>query len=334
MTTLTIAHLASGGVITNYHCPSRCGHCLYNCSPQREKNYLSADFAATIFERLIVMSGGSVHIGGGEPLLDPRRLGIVLEAARQIGVGIDYVETNSSWYTDAQQASVVLDDLLNAGVHTLLVSMSPFHNAHIPFARVKGVIEACRRGGMNVFPWVDAFAYDLSRLDAGRAHAMDEFEAAFGPDYLHGIPDRYWIHLGGRALNTFRQVLPQKTVEAVLDESPSSCVQALSDTSHFHIDLFGNYIPGLCTGLAISMDDLGAPLPVGKYPLIDRLAGAGIRGLFGHAGRTHGYRPRRHTYLNRCDLCTEIRQFIAQQAGSSYPELAPQGFYDELPAVV
>jgi len=41
--------------------------------------------------------------------------------------------------------------LIEAGVGTLLVSISPFHNAHVPYARVMGVIEACRRTGMQVF---------------------------------------------------------------------------------------------------------------------------------------------------------------------------------------
>ena len=31
----------SGGVITNYHYTARCAHCLYNCSPERERSYLS-----------------------------------------------------------------------------------------------------------------------------------------------------------------------------------------------------------------------------------------------------------------------------------------------------
>lgn len=31
---------------------------------------------------------------------------------------------------------------------------------------------------------------------------------------------------------------------------------------HFHIDVYGSYyIPGLCAGLAIAMEDLGAPCP-------------------------------------------------------------------------
>ena len=101
MTTLTIRRLMSGGVIANDHGVSQCGHCLYNCNPRRSRDYLDADRAAAIFGSVAELGCRSVHIGGGDPLLAPQRLLVVLEAARQ------------------------------AGVHTLLVSMSLFHNAYI-----------------------------------------------------------------------------------------------------------------------------------------------------------------------------------------------------------
>ena len=208
--------------------------------------------------------------------------------------------------------------------------MSPFHNEYIPFARVKGVIEACRSTGMQVLPWVNAFVRDLSRMDDHTAHSMSEFETLFGADYLKRIPDRYWIHLGGRSLRTFRDVYPLQGVEHILAQSPLSCARALSGTSHFHIDLDGNYIPGLCSGLAIAMQDLGGPLPNGKYPLLEKLWTTGIRGLYELAKNNYGYTPMNEAYLNDCDLCTEIRSFLFAMADSEFAELAPKGFYEEL----
>lgn len=326
----SIKRLASGGVMTNYHCVSRCGHCLYNSSPARAKDFLGNPLAGKIFRRIKELGCRSVHIGGGEPLLDPPKLTDVVSAAMSAGVRIDYIETNSAWYGDPEQAAAVLKDLLAAGARTLLVSISPFHNAHIPFARVKGVIEACRRVGMQVFPWIDAFRADLGRLDARQTHGMDEFEAALGPNYLQSLPGRYWIHLGGRALRTFRSVYPLYKAAHLLKKSPSSCAQALSDTSHFHIDLYGNYIPGLCAGLAIDMEDIGRPLPAGKYPLLESLASTGIRGLYHLAGRIYAYTPQRGAFLNHCDLCTDIRNYLVRLKGEQFRELAPEGFYAEL----
>jgi hypothetical protein len=327
MTRLYIKSLSSGGVITNYHCVSKCGHCLYNCGPHRTKAYLEAALAEKIFHRIKSLGCRSVHIGGGEPLLHPAKLIKILKVAKNTGVSIDYVETNSAWFINSDQAETVLKNLHTVGAQTLLISISPFHNAYIPFARVKGVIAACRKVGMNIFPWVNAFVSDLSRLNEHLPHGMEEFQAMFGVDYLKRILDRYWIHLGGRALETFRPVYPQHPLKKILEQSPSSCVRPLNDTSHFHLDLFGGYIPGLCAGLTIAMEDLGRPLPVGKYPLLDVLTATGICGLYDFARRSFGYKSGGSTFLNHCDLCTHIRTFLIQQKKEQFLELAPEGFY-------
>jgi hypothetical protein len=327
MSEFVVKHLASGGVITNYHCVSRCGHCLYNCGPHRPKDFLDAALAERIFSTILQYGCRSVHIGGGEPLLQPGKLEAVLEAARTAGMGIDYVETSSAWFVDSEKALSLLDGLKRAGLRTLLVSISPFHNAAIPYSRVMGVINACRRSGIDVFPWVNGFVRDLSRLDVNRPHGMAEFEAVFGPDYLKRIPGRYWIHLGGRALGTFRPVFPQHPLEHILENSPLSCVRALGDTSHFHIDPYGNYIPGLCSGLAIAMEDLGSPITAGDYPLLHRLATTGIRGLYRMAVQEYRYVPQRSAYLNHCDVCNEIRCVLARADSGRFRELAPEGHY-------
>ena len=327
MPSLHIRRLESGGVITNYHCISRCGHCLYNSSPHRSRDYLDESMAEAIFSHIISSGCRSVHIGGGEPLLEPQGLMAVIRAARSSGIGIDYVETNSGWYSDAGNALDMLAGLKAEGVSALLISMSPFHNAHIPFARVKRVIEACRRVGIQALPWGNVFARELTRLEDDCVHTMEEFEAAYGPNYLQCIPGRYWVHLGGRAIETFRSVFPNHSVEDILKNSPLSCARALSDTSHFHIDLYGNYIPGLCTGLAIAMDDVGGPLRPGAYPLIDQLAATGIGGLYEFARQEYDYSPGREAYLNHCDLCTDIRSYLSSLQEFSFKELAPEEFY-------
>jgi MoaA/NifB/PqqE/SkfB family radical SAM enzyme len=101
---LKIGRLVSGGMITNYFCTSACRHCLYNCSPDLEKHYCSAEAAEENFRTVKSLGCSAVHIGGGEPFLRSQELGAVLDAARRAEVFIDYVETNSSWFTDAESA--------------------------------------------------------------------------------------------------------------------------------------------------------------------------------------------------------------------------------------
>ena len=86
-----IDHLDSGGVITNYYCTSACGHCLYGCSPRWEKEYISEDTLIKNLQRINDLNCQAVHIGGGEPFLDPDGLKKVIETARSLKVRVEYV---------------------------------------------------------------------------------------------------------------------------------------------------------------------------------------------------------------------------------------------------
>ena len=278
MNPFKIKRLFSGGIITNYFCTSRCRHCLYNAGPYRKKQYIDPDTAKENFQIVRRMGCTAVHIGGGEPLLKPRELGNVLEIAARVGVSIEYVETNASWFKDLDSAKNILFELRQKGLRTILVSISPFHNEFIPFSKTRGVMEAAKMAGIGVFPWVTDFISDLSQFDPERTHTIDTYQKKFGNGYLQQVLNRYWIHMGGRALETFRPILPNRSARQILEAHPEGCAKELSNATHFHIDLFGNYIPGLCTGLSISTSDLDKPLSENKYPVVTTLVRSGIRG--------------------------------------------------------
>ncbi len=334
MTDFTIGQLLSGGLITNYFCTSRCRHCLYNCGPHWKKEYIDPGAAEKILGVVRSLGCRSVHIGGGEPMLRPETLGEV-DSAKRAGMGVDYVETNSSWFRDPASARERLIRLLRRGLPALLVSISPFHNEFTPFSKVKGVIAAAQRAGMNIIPWVEDFIADLAGFEANKVHSLEEYGREFGadhpdyPDFLSRIRSRYWIHLGGRALETFRGASPTRSFERIIRENPRGCRRELSDTSHFHVDLFGNYIPGLCAGLAISLADLGKPLSREKHPIVTTLADSGITGLFNWAEKRWGFKPAQTDYINKCDACTEIRTFLARTRPGMFPELNPGEFYSK-----
>ncbi|MDH3827863.1 MAG: radical SAM protein [Desulfobacterales bacterium] len=322
-----IKRLVSGGLITNYFCASRCRHCLYNCSPNWEKNYIGLRAAEENLRTIRKLGCSSVHIGGGEPLLRPGALGDILEISAKVGVAVEYVETNSAWFKDSHSATATLLKLRKQGLQTLLVSISPFHNEYIPFSKVKGVIEAARQTGIGIFPWVSEFIADLAALDADGTHPLAEFEALFGRDYVMRLPQRYWIHMGGRALETFRPYLADKSAQQIMEKNAGRCATELLNTGHFHLDLFGNYIPGLCSGLSIAREDLGKPLPVKKYPLLTTLFHEGIRGIFKMAQEKFSYTPAKESYINKCDLCLEIRACFVQNDFGGTAELNPKEFY-------
>jgi hypothetical protein len=324
---LHIRHLQSGGLIVNYACSSSCMHCLYASSPRRETDYIDTETCTRLFHTSQRLGCPSLHIGGGEPFLFPDKLRVVLETARNAGMNIQYVETNSSWFRDADSARRTLEDLMNAGLSCLLVSISPFHNQFIPFYKVKGVISACRETGVSMFPWIMDFYQDIDSFPDDRPHVLSEYLEKFGPDYLKRVLRKYWIHPGGRVFDSFQSIYGKRRTGDLLTDK-TGCIE-LTDTSHFHLDLYGNYIPALCSGIQIPHSDMGDPLNEQNYPYLHLLYNKGIHGLFHLASEEFGFQPR-ETYSSKCHLCLDIRRFLVMERRLPAAEFGPVDFYREL----
>ena len=267
-----------------------------------------------------------IHIGGGEPFLHFDGLLDVVQAAKETGINIEYIETNSSWFKNEEEAIDKLNNLTSSGIFQLLISISPFHNEFIPFNKVKGLLSSCRKSGMRVFPWIMDFYDDIDAFDDQRPHSLSQYKEKYGDTYLQQIPRRYWTHFGGRAVQTYKNIIPLKPLEKVL-RSPAC--KELADTSHFHIDLYQNYIPGLCSGLAIKMSDLGKDLDENEYPILSLLFNEGIGSLFEYARNEFGFKPQAK-YLNKCHLCNDIRLFIVNNQKISTGELQPEEYYTQV----
>jgi len=328
MPNFNITNLSSGGLITNYYCTSKCKHCLYGCSPLWDKKYIKKQTAIDNFKKIKKLNCNSVHIGGGEPFLNFEELTNTVLAANEENIHIQYIETNSSWFKNHDNAIQKLNELKNIGINTLLISMSPFHNEHIPFFKVKGVIKACNQTGISVMPWIEDFYNDINSFDDQVTHSLDEYSDKFGGNYIQNIPLRYWIHYGGRVIHYYKHILPLKDIDEIIFSS-SRCSE-LNDTSHFHVDLFNNYIPGLCSGLAIHITDLGSSLSEKKYPIINTLYNRGINGFFQYALKHFNYKPAEDKFLNKCHLCFDIRKYLVQEKKIQSVELAPKEYYNQV----
>jgi len=322
---MTIDRLESGGLITNYFCTSRCGHCLYASSPHWPKQYIDRETTAKNLEKIKSLGCRSVHVGGGEPFLDLAGLTAVIETAQALEIGLEYVETNASWFQDIESAGNILKSLKKAGLLTILISISPFHNEYIPFYKVKGLIQACRLTKMNLVPWLAEFYNEIDNFYDRRPHGLEEYEKLFGPKYLPGLLTRYPVRLAGRALVTFAPRLEKKKTEPILAAAKGGCPE-LKNTTHFHVDLFGRYLPGLCPGLALQVEDLGRPVSLDDYPFLGTLFLTGIKGLLDLAVQEHGFEPA-EGYVSKCHLCQEIRRFLVLEKNTASPDLQPQEFY-------
>ena len=321
---ITYGRLVSGGIITNYDCSSQCRHCVYASSPHWPKDYMTAGMADEIFRALKVSGCHAVHIGGGEPLLRPQHLFPILKAAEEHGIQIDYIETNASWYKNAERTGALLRELRQHHVHTLLISIDPFHNEFIPFYKVKALIETCKQHDMSVFPWRMEFWGDLEAMGDAKTHRLEEYDRFFGYDYQLQLLKRYHLNLRGRALQTYKGYLKTFPVREILSDT-SPC-NKLSGVHHFHIDLYGNFVPESCAGLAVHYKDLTQGITPEKYPVFHALYTAGIKGLYDFASHRYGFEPK-DNYTGKCELCYDIRRYMAMDIKLNLADVQPLGHY-------
>jgi hypothetical protein len=268
------------------------------------------------------------HIGGGEPFLDVERLARAVAGMERRGLALDYVETNASWVRGREHAEQVLRQLSAEGLGCVLVSLSPFHAEHVPLARTLCLIEAAEQvlaGG--AFVWIPDFMRDLARFPLDQRVALDELLAERGESYARQLAARYSLVPAGRAGRFLaRHGLRLRWQEAARS---APCRTRLSDTSHFHVDGQGRYVPGLCAGLALPLERVPGEIPLAAYPLLRALVEGGPAALVALAAEQGGFEPDVEGYSSGCDLCTHVRGFLHGEFPGRYEELGPEGFYAE-----
>ncbi|MFH1240948.1 MAG: hypothetical protein V1689_01180 [Pseudomonadota bacterium] len=133
------------------------------------------------------------------------------------------------------------------------------------------------------------------------------------------------LHSGGRAHRTFAPIFGTRPYQEFLSSGNKGCIELL-DVSHFHFDLFGNYVPGLCSGLAVRWDDLGKRLSPERYPILNILFHEGVGGLFYYVSREYDFEPS-DGYMSKCHLCLDLRRHLVLEGEMRSRELQPTAFY-------
>ena len=317
-----IVRLSSGGIIANYKCPAACGHCLYGCSPQAESGYIDQSTAARICANLRRLGCRSVHIGGGEPFLNPDGLVNLIKTIVDSGLQLDYIETNAAWITDDDDRTRwILSNVAGAGGDCIMVSADPYHVEFVPFWKAERLIRLLRKTGTQHFVWQERYLPLLRKLDPQKTYDGGDLQHLFGYDVVGQCAREYGMGFNGRALNLLRKYGKRKPAALLLEPCPE-----LRNTSHFHVDFLGRYIPPGCTGMGILIEDVGTKLDPGKYPVVSKLFEGGVSALLEYA-RAASYVPVLEGYVSKCDLCFDIRKYLITQDRQAHPDLTPESFY-------
>jgi hypothetical protein len=201
-----------------------------------------------------------------------------------------------------------------------------------PFLHFELLLEGARIATeLGIRCYVETSAAWCTDRDAAveRPTPLARFEEMLGLESARAVLwDGYGILSGGRAGYELGHLTTRRSAAAF---ARLTCARELLYAPHSHFDLYGNYVPSFCGGLAVGswhnlprlLDDFQS----GRYPpLIDKLVKDGPHGLAAMAQQEYGYRYRSDGYAGKCHLCVDVRRHLAETGG--FEELRPQGFYD------
>ena len=325
------------GIIVHYECTYRCAHCLYACRPGLNERILTEDLDRLVGAIDRACPRAYVHIGGGEPIVQLDRLVAVVDGIRRRGLFLEYVETNGFWVTHPDGRDW-LHRVRAAGCRRLLLSISPFHNAFLSCRdNVKAyemIVDVFGAGG--IFPWHPAYYTFLERVDPDRPVPFETYARHFKKEEIASQLTRIiYLHPAGRAALSFGPFLGKRP--AVSYEG-KRCSQELSSPVHAHVDPYGHYLTGFCTGLqvgnkeAFDLERLYRDgIRLATYPILEML----VKGKLGDLSRFAeglGFRSDPEGYVSACHLCGHIRTWLYHHFPEENrpTELAPKFFYEEM----
>ena len=310
--------------MANYRCTAACRHCLYACSPGRTDGYITEATAESVASLLRTAGCRSVHIGGGEPFLDFEGLVKLVRILSKAGISVEYIETNAYWASDTVRSKKYLQELLHAGANAFCISVDPFHAEYVPLELPLLLAETCRNVGFGYFLWQDRYLSVMSRLDRSKIHNREEMEKLISPRYIIETAKSYGIGYGGRAISIEAEYSPKKPVKEIVNNRPC---RSLVSGGHFHVDMYGRYVPPGCTGIAIPLDEAVNGIPEGKYPVYEALLSGGVKNLLEYA-TSKGFLTKNEGYPSGCTLCFHIRHWLCENAPT--PELDPEHYIEAM----
>jgi hypothetical protein len=325
------------GIILQYECTYRCAHCLYASRPGLKETIRDEAFDRLADAIRRACPAAYLHIGGGEPFLHMDRLLRLVEQIRRTGLYLEYVETNGFWVTrpDARDR---LGRVRQAGCDRLLLSISPFHNAFLSCRDNRKAYEMIVDvfGPQGIFPWHPAYYPFLESVDPERPVPFEAYARSFSRGEMAGQLTRIiYLHPAGRAALSFGPFLGRRPAGAF---DRKHCSRELSSPTHAHVDPYGHYLTGFCSGLQIGDKEAfdlerlyREGICLDDHPILEML----LRGTLGDLRRFAedlGFRVDPEGYVSACHLCGHIRTWLYHHApGEGRPgELAPACFYEEM----
>ncbi len=323
----------SCGIMLSYRCQCGCRHCVYACGP-RWQGWMEREQLEKLLlgiKKTWVYPRG-LHLAGGEAFLNFDLLLFGVEKCRELALPIEYVETNAGWCRDVETGLEKFRLLKEAGLYSILISVSPFHAETIPLKRSLAAIKAAREifGPGSTIVYMSQFIPLIAQFGEERPVPLKGWIKKFGLKQAGKIFwEGYALISGGRAGPELGFLAPRRFKAQAF--SGENCAREILSSRHAHFDLYGNYIPLFCGGLSLGrFDDLPSfvqNFDYRKLPLIKILVEKGPYGLYEFACKNYGFQTDER-FAGKCHLCVEVRRYLIEK--DYFEELSPKEFYQNL----
>jgi hypothetical protein len=191
-------------------------------------------------------------------------------------------------------------------------------------------------GPAGIFPWHPAYYPFLESVDPDHPVPFKAYARSFSREQMASQLTRIiYLHPAGRAALSFAPFLGTRPASAF---DKKHCSQELSSPTHAHVDPYGHYLTGFCSGLQIGDGDAfdlerlyREGISLADHPILDML----VQGTVGDLRRFAeglGFRADPEGYVSACHLCGHVRTWLYHHmSGERRPaELAPGFFYEEM----
>jgi len=308
---------------------------MYACSPLWSEDWITKEDAKRVLTLLAgrirespfgpdgISINSGLHFTGGEPFLNFGLLTEMVRTARRLGIPSTFVETSCFWCVDDETTRRRLEELKDAGLSGILVSVNPFILEKVPFERTErcvNISEGVFSGSVIIY---QEFFYEVfRRLGLRNTLPFKEFLRRAGGDilsYVEMLPM-------GRAVYTLGHFYRRYPASQFFGES---CTGELTRGWHIHVDNYCNYMAGYCGGISLGdakdLDLLLQGVDLEHKPILEALV-TDLERLYDFGVTRFSYKELSEGYISKCHLCLDVRRHIAQQT-EEFKELKPREFY-------
>jgi len=339
MEILYIKPPTSVGLLLSYKCNIACKYCIYACSPKWKNDWLGEEDAEIILRQLseifksnslfipgrINFSYG-LHFTGGEPFLNYKLLIKFVKLADKLKIPNTFIETNCFWAKTDESTRLKLNELKEAGLAGLLLSVNPFNVEYIPFERIERVYKIGKKiFSQNLMVYQQFYLTFFKSLKLKNKMSFEEFLKNVNLNSFYNYTELLPM---GRTPYKLGYLFKKYPADYFFNEN---CQEELTRNWHTHIDNHRNYIPGFCAGITLGdskdLNLIFGKMNLAKKPIIAALASS-LKVLY-EIGFEFGYRVNKEGYISKCHLCEDIRKHLVSKT-AEFSELSPKEFYENL----